>query len=156
MRIPIILSALGVCLLVLGWTLPASAGTACVLFAQTSSVGVDSKSINVCFEHNEIARVQTIYSGKSGNMIRVILWNGKSFYKNAMTAGLFSKCVAKAAKNGKAVCQDTLNLSPSSRFRDLTRGTPEQLAALRSKKKIHRLAPDWRERNRCTVGNFCD
>jgi hypothetical protein len=143
MRISIVLAALAASLLVLGWTNPASARQVCVPFAQTETTMMDAKFINACFQADHVVKIKTIYSGKSGNMVEVILRDGTWFFKNAMTKAEMQRCVAGGS------CDRYQNV----KLRDLTRGD----VSIFKKKRLHtdRNPIMFRERNRCAVGNYC-
>lgn len=121
-------------------------GTVCVPFAQTGTVGTSSDFVNVCFQSDQVARVKTIYSGKSGNQIEVVLWDGTRFYKSGMTAVSFSGCVSRAAGGNKIMCDDVQTAGP---IRDLTRGDISTFE--RPKTKTRRQSPYRDELNRCAV-----
>lgn len=140
MRIPIILAALGAALIVLGWTNPVSARNVCVPFVQNDTVMMEADFFNICFKSESVRRIKPIYSGKSGNMVEVILADGTRFFKNGLSKSGMQRCV-----NGGS-CDKYQNV----KLRDLTTGTKEQLA------KLRRPSPGWRDRNRCAVGNLCD
>lgn len=126
-------------------------GTVCVPFAQTGTVGTSSDFVNVCFQSDQVARVKTVYSGKSGNQIEVILWDGTRFYKTGMTAVSFSGCVSRAAGGNKIMCDDVRTAGP---IRDLTRGDIGTFE--RPKKKTRHPSPYRNELNRCAVSVLWD
>lgn len=128
MRASIVAAVLGVCLVCLGWVAPAlSSPRVCVPFSWTESVGSDTAIIHPCFERDQVVKIKTIYSGKSGNMVEVILRGGTWFYKNGMTASAMKACVA-----GRGPCDHYQNVQ----LRDLTRG---DISIFKKKKRLHPL-----------------
>lgn len=101
----------------------AEARQVCVPFAQTETTMMDAKFINVCFRHDQVAKIKTIYSGKSGNMVEVILYDGTWFFKNGMTVGEMQKCVRGGS------CDRYQNV----KLRDLTTGD----VSIFKKKRLH-------------------
>lgn len=145
-----ILVAIAALFFFVGLAQAAPHGTVCVPFAQSKSVGTASEFMDVCFQSDQVARVKTIYSGKSGNLIEVVLWDGTRFYKNGVTAVRFSGCVSRAAGGKRVMCD---YLQTAGKTRDLTRG---DISIFEPKKKFRTASPYRQELNRCAVGSLFD
>lgn len=96
------------------------------LFAQTEMTVADAQFINICFRHDQVVKVKTIYSGANGNMVEVILREGKWFYKNGLTKAQMQACIA-----GRGPCDKYQNIQ----LRDLTRG---DTSIFKKGKPLHR------------------
>lgn len=112
----------------------ADARQVCVPFAQTESVMMDTRFINVCFQHDQVAKIRPIYTGKSGNMVEVILWDGTWFYKNGMTVAEMRSCVRGGA------CDRYQNV----KLRDLTTG---DVSIFKKKKRLHPKRHSYHDRS---------
>lgn len=120
-----ILLTIGILLLL---TSNSKAGNEVCMFGQSDIFIADSISTYTCFKPNQIAKKKVIWHGRNGNLIYVILWNGKSFYKPGFTITQFNSCVA-----GKIPCDRTWNVKP----RDLTRG---DISIFKKKKNLYKRA----------------